>query len=312
MIPSQVAIGFVPFFCLFFLFGWLMSLNMIIMMVTGKSDNIKTDNSNHFIGSQSIDVGFQEKLLSQQLKDLLTPSDNNNSNNNNNKHSLQQQEQQHFGKWAVLLEKWNLEIFVNVFAEYGWTDLTDWNGITQDDMKDMGMKKGHIMRFNRLFKQYTDLTDVNQNVNTIAIYAIKSVSSGNYLTQEYSGSNVVLMTDKDPKFDQLVHFQLIETKLGFALKNVASDDSYLQNDDNYANRPWMHRQYESINDDLKVNFKFVQTNNGNFAIQSLLDGRYLDGRDNVEERTLLTNRDPTNDPYLQWKLIPIHLIDDDV
>ena len=91
---------------------------------------------------------------------------------------------------------------------------------------------------------------------------------------------------------------------------------YLKNGSDYLfgnNRPSMWKLYgDNINEEMRFNFKITQTNNDNFAIQSLFDGMYLDGRDNGQTDTLLTNRDPTDDPYLQWKLIPIHLIDYDV
>ena len=176
-----------------------------------------------------------------------------------------------------MLEKWNLEIFINVFAEYGWTDIKDWKEITLKDMKQMGMKKGHMVRFNRLFKQYNE-NNVNTNMNTV--YAIRSISSGNYLTEN---GYQVLMTDKNPKYDESLHFKIVETRLDFALKGNVR---YLKNWSDYLfgnKRPSMWKLYgDSINDDLRFNFKITQTNNGNFAIQSLFDGTYLDGRDNVD------------------------------
>ena len=44
--------------------------------------------------------------------------------------------------WQFLLAEWALSQFTAEFENNGWTDPSDWHEINNDDLLEMGMKKG--------------------------------------------------------------------------------------------------------------------------------------------------------------------------
>eukprot|EP01084_Bolivina_argentea_P233792 393685_1 len=62
----------------------------------------------------------------------------------------------------------------------------------------------------------------NQLVQFGIVYALKSVSSGNYLDGR-GGDAEPLMTNRNPKGDQFLLWVVIQTNNGFALKSCSSN-----------------------------------------------------------------------------------------
>lgn len=56
-----------------------------------------------------------------------------------------------------LLKKMNLGDFAEQFQENGWTDPLDWQDITESDLAQMGLKKGHIRRFQNRMRNGLDI-----------------------------------------------------------------------------------------------------------------------------------------------------------
>ena len=52
-------------------------------------------------------------------------------------------------EWKSFLIQWNLDKFSVQFEDSGWTDIRDWHQIDEDELKAMGLQKGHITRFLR-------------------------------------------------------------------------------------------------------------------------------------------------------------------
>merc|ERR1712129_395156 len=52
-------------------------------------------------------------------------------------------------KWKVILNEWDLSQYIPQFEEHGWTDILDWKTMQNGDLALMGLKNGHIARFNR-------------------------------------------------------------------------------------------------------------------------------------------------------------------
>jgi len=57
--------------------------------------------------------------------------------------------------WKQLLENWNLEQFIESFAKNGYDDATDWGELSDEELKELGMKTGHLARFRRRFKSFS-------------------------------------------------------------------------------------------------------------------------------------------------------------
>eukprot|EP01083_Nonionella_stella_P028412 78236_1 len=55
--------------------------------------------------------------------------------------------------WKGLLASWDLSQFGSIFKENGFTDPIDWIYIDENDLSEMGFKKGHKLRFNRKLKE---------------------------------------------------------------------------------------------------------------------------------------------------------------
>ena len=63
-------------------------------------------------------------------------------------------------EWKSFLIEWNLDQFSEQFEDGGWTDISDWHQIDEDELKVMGLQKGHITRFLRnVEKKQRDMND---------------------------------------------------------------------------------------------------------------------------------------------------------
>merc|ERR1712176_1397630 len=56
----------------------------------------------------------------------------------------------------ALLTKWGLADYWDAMKDEGWEDVHDWKELTEDNLKEMGFKGGHIKKFNRKYKAYLD------------------------------------------------------------------------------------------------------------------------------------------------------------
>ena len=86
--------------------------------------------------------------------------------------------------WKQLLQEWDLASFEEGFVKNGWTDCIDWPKMTEQDLSDIGLKRGHIVRFERKLnelngnecKQDNDMNDVSTSkyVKPGMFYKIKN------------------------------------------------------------------------------------------------------------------------------------------
>ena len=59
--------------------------------------------------------------------------------------------------WKTLLTKWGLAKFADAFEEEGYDDPQFWHEISENDLKDdMGMKKGHLKKWNLQIQKYQE------------------------------------------------------------------------------------------------------------------------------------------------------------
>lgn len=56
--------------------------------------------------------------------------------------------------WRQLLKRWKLSKFANNFAEEAWTEPKSWHMMTIEDLRDMGLGKGHIAKFKKKLLDY--------------------------------------------------------------------------------------------------------------------------------------------------------------
>ena len=205
--------------------------------------------------------------------------------------------------------KWDLSDFSEQFKKQGWTAPIDWGCIQISDLQQMGLQKGHIVRFNRFLKEYQkdSYNGVGVGVDGLdkikgIIYAIKSVSSDKYLDGRNQKFTNPLITARKPKGDKFLNWNIIKTNIGFALKSISSG-YYLDGRGGQSNPLMTNRDPTN---DKYLNWTFEKTNGGpsNIAIKSVSSGRYLDGRDPNHQDPLMTDRNPVNDKWLQWVIIP--------
>jgi len=140
-------------------------------------------------------------------------------------------------------------------------------------------------------------------------YAIKSVSSGQYLDGRSSSFDNPLLTNRNrnPEGNKFLHWIIVETNVEnqFALKSVSSG-RYLNGRKPHENNPLItNRDPTKINFSYLYQWTFQKTNGGanNVAIKSVSSRKYLDGRSSSFNNPLLTNRNPMDDRYLQWQFI---------
>ena len=87
-------------------------------------------------------------------------------------------------EWKELLREWDLHRFISKFEENGWIYKDDWNEMTNDDMNEMEMKRGHQVHFKKKLKEYSqNNTTTNTTNNT------NSNSNNNNTNNNQSGSS---------------------------------------------------------------------------------------------------------------------------
>jgi hypothetical protein len=144
------------------------------------------------------------------------------------------------------------------------------------------------------------------------IFAIRSVSSGNYLdgrNPEHVGIQIHL-TNRPPKGDKYLHWTL--TKLGDGTYNMRSISSNLfvdGRDPQHKGRQVKLHAISKTQASSSHNFKwriteFTYGGRTRVAIQSVSSGLYLDGRNpnHTGNQLYLTARNPQGDKYLMWDL----------
>merc|ERR1712157_71139 len=136
-------------------------------------------------------------------------------------------------------------------------------------------------------------------------YAIKSVSSGKYLDGRNQNYNNPLITNRNPKGDKYLHWNIVQTNVEnqFALKSVSSGFYLDGRNQNYDNPLLTNRDPTGY--DPPLQWTLQKTNGGwnNIAIKSVSSQFYLDGRNPNYNNPLLTNRNPMDDKHLQWQFI---------
>ncbi len=60
-------------------------------------------------------------------------------------------------EWISLLKEWDLTEFADMFKKLGWTEPIDWEKMDESDFQQIGLQKGHIIRFERCLKEYNQL-----------------------------------------------------------------------------------------------------------------------------------------------------------
>eukprot|EP01084_Bolivina_argentea_P177490 306916_1 len=140
------------------------------------------------------------------------------------------------------------------------------------------------------------------------VYALKSVSSGNYLDGRNGKDDDPLMTNRDPNNDPPLNWTIQKTNNGYALKGVSSG-RYLDGRNGADDNPLMTARDPT--NDPPLEWTFQATNGAlndaypNVAIKGVSSGMFLDGRGGQSE-PLMTKRDPMNDAYLQWVFVPMN------
>eukprot|EP01083_Nonionella_stella_P318957 1168217_1 len=208
------------------------------------------------------------------------------------------------GEWRELLKEWECDEFIQNFAAYGWTAPIDWHQMESSDFTELGMKRGHIVRFKRCLKEYYAKQNINcikksaaDNLTTGTVYAIKSISSGYYLDGR-GGQKEPLMTNRNPKGDKYLNWIIIKTNIGYALKSVSS--GYFLDGRGGHKDPLMTNRDPT--NDKYLNWTFEETNGDHIAIKSVSSSYYLDGRAGQSD-PLMTNRVPMKDKFLQWTFV---------
>eukprot|EP01084_Bolivina_argentea_P057762 105517_1 len=68
--------------------------------------------------------------------------------------------------YRELLTSWGLSQYIAKMEEEGWDDPTAWSELTEEDLKnDMGFKKGHIRKFNKQYKEWSQLAQIQKDDN---------------------------------------------------------------------------------------------------------------------------------------------------
>jgi hypothetical protein len=60
--------------------------------------------------------------------------------------------------WKNILKELKLEKFIEVFAENGYDDETDWPSLTKEDLREIGLKGGHIKKWEKRYLSSTIVT----------------------------------------------------------------------------------------------------------------------------------------------------------
>eukprot|EP01084_Bolivina_argentea_P118348 210000_1 len=65
-------------------------------------------------------------------------------------------------QYVILLENWSLGQFAQKFKVEGWDDPRYWHEMTDNDLNEMGFKKGHIVKFKNQLNEWRKKNNLNQ------------------------------------------------------------------------------------------------------------------------------------------------------
>ena len=98
---------------------------------------------------------FDKEIIPLIEKGLLQQQQKRQEQQQSEENEEEKQDEKPEISFKELLTEWRLEKYIEKFGDEGWDEVETWNELTEEDLEEMGLKKGERKKFMKKYKKWS-------------------------------------------------------------------------------------------------------------------------------------------------------------